>query len=159
MPGAAGVLDGRLRRQGHPGDSRRARRGAIPREWGTNSARQIFDCAGLLAVLPGVTDPETLRTVSQACGSIQMLHYGGENYTSVPVMDEAMVRQLPRGRALLLRNNCSPVIIRAGRVWDDPLFKLLRREPRPQPFRSPLAIVPGEVVGPDGTAEESGEAA
>ena len=118
-------------------------------KFGRHSARQIFDCAGLLAVLPGVTDPETLKTVSQACGSIQMRHYGSENYTSVPVMDEAMVRQLPRGRALLLRNNLSPVIIRAGRVWDDPLYKLLRREPQPQPPRAPLAIVPGEVVGPD----------
>ena len=125
-------------------------------KWGTNSARQIFDCAGLLAILPGVTDPETLRMVSQACGSIQMRYYGSENYTSVPVMDEAMVRQLPRGRALLLRNNLSPVIIRAGRVWDDPLYKLLRREPQPQPSRHPLAIVPGELVGPD---EPSSEAA
>ena len=60
------------------------------------------------------------------------------------------------GRALLLRNNLSPVIIRAGRVWDDPLYKLLKREPQPQPFRVPLAIVPGEVVGPD---EPSSEAA
>ena len=35
-------------------------------KFGASSARQIFDCAGLLAVLPGVTDPETLRSVSQA---------------------------------------------------------------------------------------------
>ena len=100
-------------------------------KFGANSARQIFDCAGLLAVLPGVTDPETLRSVSQACGSIQMQHHDGDNYTSVPVMDEAMIRQLPRGRALLLRNNLSPVIIRAGRVWDDPLYKRLKRAPKP----------------------------
>ena len=124
-------------------------------KWGTNSARQIFDCAGLLAILPGVTDPETLRSVSQACGSIQMKHYGSDNHTPVPVMDEAMIRQLPRGRALLLRNNLSPVIIRAGRVWDDPLYKLLKREPQPQPFRVPLAIVPGKVVGPDEPPSEA----
>lgn len=122
-------------------------------KWGTNSARQIFDCAGLLAVLPGVTDPETLRTVSQACGSIQMKHYGSDQHTDVPVMDEAMIRQLPRGRALLVRNNLSPVIIRAGRVWDDPLYKRLKREPQPQPSRPPLAIVPGEVVDPDDSSE------
>ena len=78
-----------------------------------------------------------------------MKHYGSDNFAAVPVMDEAMIRQLPRGRALLLRNNLSPVIVRAGRVWDDPLYKLLRREPRPQPSRVPLAIVPGEVVDPD----------
>ena len=84
-----------------------------------------------------------------------MRHYGSDNYTSVPVMDEAMVRQLPRGRALLLRNNLSPVIIRAGRVWDDPLYKLLRREPQPQPSRHPLAIVPGEVVDPDESSSEA----
>src|SRR5208283_4976127 len=32
-------------------------------KFGASSARQIFDCAGLLAVLPGVTDPDTLRSV------------------------------------------------------------------------------------------------
>lgn len=118
-------------------------------KWGTQSARQIFDCAGLLAVLPGISDPETLRTVSQACGSVHMRHYGSDSYTSVPVMDESMVRQLPRGRALLLRGNLSPVVIRAGRVWEDPLYKRLQREPRPEPGRrAPLAIVPGEVLDP-----------
>ena len=127
-------------------------------KFGANSARQIFDCAGLLAILPGITDPETLRSVSASCGSIHMRTHGSENYSAVPVMDEAMVRQLPRGRALLLRNNLSPVIIRAGRVWEDPLFKLLKKEPQPQPSRVPLAIVPGEVVDPD-DSDESGEAA
>ena len=124
-------------------------------KFGASSARQIFDCAGLLAILPGVTDPETLKSVSQACGSVFMRTYQGENYSSVPVMDEAMIRQLPGGRALLLRNNRSPVIIRAGRVWEDPLFKRLKREPQaqPQPIRPPLPIVPGEVVGPDDSSE------
>ena len=128
-------------------------------KYGASSARQIFDCAGLTAVLPGITDPETLRSVSQACGSIHMKHYRSDNYTSVPIMDESMIRQLPSGRALLLRNNRSPVIIRAGRVWDDPLYKLLKREPQPHPGRRiPLAIVPGHVVGQDG-AEAPREAA
>ena len=126
-------------------------------KFGSQSARQIFDCAGLTAVLPGVTDPETLRSLSQACGSIQMRHHGADHYTPVPVLDEAMIRQLPSGRALLLRNNRSPVIIRAGRVWEDPIYKLLKREPQPQPARRvPLAIVAGEVVSPD---EPSSEAA
>ena len=126
-------------------------------KYGASSARQIFDCAGLTAILPGVTDPETLRAVSQACGSVHMKHPGSDNYASVPVMDEAMIRQLPSGYALLLRNNRSPVIIRAGRVWDDPLYKLLKREPAPWPSRPPLAIVPGEVE--QDSTEAPGEAA
>ena len=125
-------------------------------KFGASSARQIFDCAGLLAVLPGITDPETLRSISQACGSVHMRTHGSENYTSVPVMDEAMIRQLPSGYALLLRNNRSPLIIRAGRVWDDKLYKLLKREPQPQPRRRiPLAIVPGEVVRADSVDDSS----
>ena len=32
-----------------------------------------------------------------------MKHHGSENYSSVPVMDEAMIRQLPSGHALLLQ--------------------------------------------------------
>ena len=71
-------------------------------------------------------------------------------------MDEAMIRQLPSGYALLLRNNRSPLIIRAGRVWDDKLYKLLKREPQPQPRRRiPLAIVPGEVVRADSVDDSS----
>ena len=125
-------------------------------KYGSQSARQIFDCAGLLAVLPGVTDPETLQSVSKACGTINMKHYGGDSYSPVPVMDEAMIRQLPSGYALLLRNNRSPLIIRAGRVWDDKLYKLLKREPQPQPRRRiPLAIVPGEVVRADSVDDSS----
>ncbi len=128
------------------------------KKFGTHSARQIFDCAGLLAVLPGVTDPETLRSISQSCGSIQMRHHGGDSYSSVPVMDEAMVRQLTRGHALLLRNNLSPVIIRAGRVWDDKLYKVLKREPAPQPSRwiPPVIALPDDAAEP---AEAPGEAA
>ena len=88
-----------------------------------------------------------------------MKHHGGDSYSSVPVMDEAMIRQLPSGCALLLRNNRSPVIIRAGRVWDDKLYKLLKREPQPPAGRRiPLAIVQGEVVEPAST-EAPGEAA
>ena len=120
-------------------------------KWGANGAQQIFDCANL-AVLPGLKDPETLQSISQACGSVQMKHYGSENYTPVPVMDESMIRQLPRGHALLIRGNLSPLIIRAGRVWDDKLFKRFKHAPQPQPARSPLAIVPGEVVRRDEAA-------
>lgn len=112
--------------------------------WGQHGARQIFDCMGALAVMPGVKDPETLRTISQACGPVQMKHYGSDNYTSVPIMDESMIRQLPKGHALLLRGNLSPVIVRASSVWAD-----LKREPKPQPARAPLAIVQGEVVDDD----------
>jgi type IV secretion system protein VirD4 len=127
-------------------------------KWGGNGARQIFDCAGCLVILPGVTDPETLRSVSASCGSISMRHHGSENYTPVPVMDEAMIRCLPPGHALLLRNNLSPVIIRAGRVWTDPLYLKLRKEPLPGwPARHvPLAIVPGEVLGPDDSSDAPG---
>lgn len=109
--------------------------------WGQHGARQIFDCAGALAIMPGIKDPGTLQTLSQACGSVQMRHYGSQNYTPAAVMDEAMIRQLPDGHALLLRGNLSPVIIRASSVWAD-----LKREPGPQPVRAPLAIVKGEVA-------------
>ena len=120
-------------------------------KWGGKGARQIFDCAGL-AVLPGVSDPDTLRSISQACGSVQMRHHGSKSYTSVPVMDESMIRQLPRGHALLLRGNLPPLIIRSGRVWDDKLYKLFKHDPQPKATRSPLAIVPGEVVHRDKAA-------
>ncbi len=123
-------------------------------KWGTNSARQIFDCAGLLAILPGVTDPETLQSVSKSLGTISLKNYGSDNYTPVPILDEAMIRQLPRGHALLVRNNLSPVVVRAGRVWDDKLYKRLKREPSPPAPRVPLAIVPGEVVDPDASEAE-----
>lgn len=121
-------------------------------KWGADSTRQIFDCAGLVAILPGVSDPGTLRSVSQACGSVQMKHHASENYSSVPIVDEAMIRQLPKGHALLVRGNLSPVIIRAGSVFKDKLFGQLKREPQPAPVPqyqcAPLEILQGEVVDP-----------
>ena len=122
-------------------------------KYGASKARQIFDCTGLLAILPGITDPETLRSISSACGSIHMKHHGSDNYSSVPVMDEAMIRQLPDGAALLLRNNRSPVIIKAGRVWDDKLYK---DEQRPRPL--PPVFLPPDVADLPATGEP-GEAA
>jgi len=122
----------------------------LRRKWGANGARQILDCAGCEVVLPGVRDPETLKSLSTLCGTVALKEHQGEHYGRHPVMTEDMIRCLPKRHALVIRDGLSPVIARISQVWDNRLYKRLKREPLPDTRRPPVpprAIV-GTVVPP-----------
>ena len=48
-------------------------------------------------------------------------------------MTPHMIRQLPAGRALIIRGACSPVIGRIAAAWKDPRYKAYRVRGRPPP--------------------------
>jgi type IV secretion system protein VirD4 len=101
------------------------------KRWGQHGARIILDTSGAVMLLPGVSDTETLTAFSELCGDVA-LHdrtAGGGDYnrTRVPIMDAAMIRQLPARCALVLRAGLSPLIVRLPMVWDDPACKRARR--------------------------------
>jgi hypothetical protein len=81
-------------------------------------------------LLPGVSDTETLDALTKLCGDVALhdLTAGGGDYnrSRVPVMDAAMTRQLPAGRALVLRAGTSPLIVTLPMVWNDPACKRAR---------------------------------
>jgi type IV secretory pathway TraG/TraD family ATPase VirD4 len=101
------------------------------RRWGADGARVILDTAGTNIVLPGVKDPDTLKALSTTAGSVSMREHGQEHTTEHDIMTPAMIRGLPNGYALVIRDNRPPVISRMFRVWDDREHKTAKTQPLP----------------------------
>jgi type IV secretory pathway TraG/TraD family ATPase VirD4 len=85
--------------------------------WRDDGARIILDTAGLLVVLPGITDPDTLGMLSKLCGQAALREHGQDQHSRHDVMAPEMIRQLPAWRALLIRGSFPPVIGKIPRVW------------------------------------------
>ena len=91
--------------------------------WKADGARTIMDTAGVKVFLPGVTDPDTLTMASKLCGQAAYREHGTEHASRHDVMTADMIRQLPPGRALVLRGGLAPVITRLPMAWKDRLYK------------------------------------
>jgi type IV secretion system protein VirD4 len=91
--------------------------------WKADGARQIMDTAGVKVFLPGVSDPDTLAMASKLCGQAAYHEHGAEQGSRHDVMTPDMLRQLPPGRALVLRGGLAPVIARLPMAWKDRLYK------------------------------------
>jgi type IV secretion system protein VirD4 len=110
--------------------------------WGRDGARIILDTSGAKIWLPGISDPDTLDTASMLCGTAAMREHGHDFHSRHPVMTPEMIRQLPRGYALVIRGGYAPVIARLPMVWKDSLY---RRAHRAGQAIAGLAAVPGAV--------------
>jgi type IV secretion system protein VirD4 len=121
--------------------------------WGRDGAQIILDTSGVRMLLPGVDDTDTLDAFAKLCGEVALHDRtagGGDwNRARVPIMDAAMIRQMPssaRARhALALRGGLSPLIVRLPMVWDDSACKRATRaarRPAVQPATVPAAITP-----------------
>src|ERR1022692_2748235 len=94
---------------------------------GVNGARVIMDTSGTKIWLPGISDPATLDAASRLCGTAAMREHGEDHHTRHPVMTPEMIRQLPAGRALVIRGGQAPVIARLAMCWKDPYYRSARR--------------------------------
>jgi type IV secretion system protein VirD4 len=134
--------------------------------WDEPGARSIWDTAGIKVILGGVADPDTLDRLSRVCGEVALRthtrtrgHDGRRTrtviYQQVRVLPPELLRTLPEWRALVVRGNLSPVIVRlrmAWRRWDYRHAMRLAREARElrRPAARPVAgSLPGPA-GPDG---------
>jgi type IV secretory pathway TraG/TraD family ATPase VirD4 len=125
--------------------------------WGRDGARVIMDTSGAKIWLPGISDPDTLQSASTLCGTAAMREHGEDRHSRHPVMTPEMIRQLPAGRALVIRGGYAPVIARLPMAWKDPLYRHARRArqatapitPAPEYATTPLAPLPPEVTWPD----------
>jgi type IV secretory pathway TraG/TraD family ATPase VirD4 len=123
--------------------------------WGTDGAQAILDTCGTKAFLPGITDTTTLRAASEMCGQACYTERERGGYRHGPrwrrqryriwhdVMTPAMIRQLPAGRALIIRGSCAPVIARLAAAWRDPRYKASRH------YRPTVLPPPGEFGPPE----------
>ncbi len=91
--------------------------------WKKTGARTILDTSNQM-FLPGIQDPETLEIAAKLCGQATYRQRGGSDRDEhggrdehVDVAPVALVRRLPRRRALILRGSTAPVIARIPQVW------------------------------------------
>jgi type IV secretory pathway TraG/TraD family ATPase VirD4 len=119
--------------------------------WGRDGARVIMDTSGAKIWLPGISDPETLATASTLCGTAAVRERGQDHHSRHPVMTPEMIRQLPAGRALVVRGGHSPVIARLPMCWKNPAYRAARRNRQHVAKPSPVAertTAPWTVTGP-----------
>ena len=98
--------------------------------WGANGAQVIMDTCGAKMFFPGITDPATLDMAAKVCGQVslrQIGELGREYYSQADILDPAMVRDLPKWRALVIRGGLSPVIVKPPRAWRAPEYRAARR--------------------------------
>ena len=86
----------------------------LAERWGEYGAKTVWACCGTKILLGGISDPGTLEDVSQLCGSVAI---GDDDNATVRVVPPELVRSLPDWRALVLRMNLSPVIVKIRPAW------------------------------------------
>ena len=115
--------------------------------WGEHGKQAIIDTAGVLVLLPGIKDESTLRMVSGLCGTAAYRVRGQEHDSHHEVMPPAMLRQLPKGRALIIRSGFSPVIAKLARVWREHAYRKARRRGETVAVLTPAAAALASPAG------------
>jgi type IV secretory pathway TraG/TraD family ATPase VirD4 len=94
--------------------------------WNYDGARVVLDTCDVKVLLPGISDPDTLRMASELCGQAAFREHGLDFHSRYEVMTPDMIRQLPNGYALVVRGGFAPVIAKLGVAWRDSLYKHAR---------------------------------
>ncbi len=95
--------------------------------WRADGAQVISDTCGVKIWLPGITDLATLKDAAGLCGTAAFREHGQDHHTRHDVMTPEMIRQLPPGRALVIRGGMAPVIASLPMGWDHPEYRRARR--------------------------------
>ena len=126
--------------------------GQLVEAWGDAGARVIWATCGTKIFFGGISDAGTLENISKLCGSGTL--NTEDSRTSVPVMPIDVIRQLPHMRALVLRMNLSPVVVKVRPIWMRFDRRFGQRRPAyvtpaaPQPVPT-LAGVLADAPGPE----------
>ncbi len=101
-------------------------RSQLAKRWGEDGEKTIWALTGTKILLPGISDAATLNDVSDLCGSVVLGH---DDVNPVPVVPPDLLRKLPNGRALVIRTNLFPVIVKFRPAWKRLSHRLGRRAP------------------------------
>ena len=109
---------------------------SVKARWGHDPAAALGDATSNLVVYGGCKDPDFLADLERLCGQHKVtrrsrtrtgdgLLAGGPVQTSTaqhwePVLRAHQIGQLPIGQALLLAENCPPIITRQRALFEDP---------------------------------------
>src|SRR5207248_4477010 len=96
-------------------------------------------CCGTKVILGGISDAETLEDISQLCGTIVI---GEDDSKTVRVVPPELIRTLPDWRALVLRMNLNPVVVKFRPAWKRLGFRFGRRVPPREPVPAELEPAP-----------------
>jgi type IV secretion system protein VirD4 len=126
--------------------------------WDKPGAQAIWDTAGIKVILGGVTDADTLEGLSRLCGEVALRTHSRTrfedgrrgrtvSYRYVRVLPPELLRTLPEWRALVLRTNLSPVIVRLRMAWRRWDYRRASRMamPVPQQILVPVAGQPRSI--------------
>jgi type IV secretion system protein VirD4 len=119
--------------------------------WDSAGARAVWDTAGIKVILGGVTDPGTLDRLSQLCGEIALRTKSrtraddgrrGDTVTYQPVrvLPPELLRTLPEWRALIVRGNLSPVVVRLRMAWRRHDYRRAQRFDVAPPRSRPVTV-------------------
>ena len=90
---------------------------------------------GTKVLLGSISDPDTLEAASKLCGTAKI----GDG--KEPVVPPELLRMLPDWRALVIRMNLRPVVVKVRPAWRRLAYRLGRHPlPVPQPAPVPVAL-------------------
>lgn len=91
--------------------------------YGKEGAQTVMDTSAVKMALPGLTDDALVGNLSNMCGPVYLAVTGKDAIEQHQMMDSAMIRQLPQGRALVIRSRFSPCIVKTPVVWKNPVYR------------------------------------
>ncbi|MEU4576131.1 TraM recognition domain-containing protein [Nonomuraea sp. NPDC023979] len=108
-------------------------------KWGHEGARTIWNNCKAKMLFGATSDPEDLKVMSELCGEIALPYWeqsvdgSGKRqrtrrWETVPVLPPEQARRLPTWRALVLRRNASPTIVRVEQIWKRADYRRWRRK-------------------------------
>ena len=173
MPDSGSLVAGRLRGKGILIVAVCHGLAQLEARWDKAGAQAIWDTAGIKVILGGVSDPDTLDRLSRLCGEIALRTHSRtrtedgrrahtRHYQQVRVLPPELLRTLPEWRALVLRTNLSPVVVRLRMAWrrrdyhrgqqiglaPQPAVQISAADRPPQPLPGP--VIEGELAPDDG---------
>ena len=93
--------------------------------WGEHGMKTVWACCGTKIILGGVSDAGTLEEIADLCGTVVI----GPGDRTVRVVPLELIRGLPDWRALVLRMNLNPVVVKFRPAWKRLGFRFGRRVP------------------------------
>ena len=105
--------------------------GQLEEKYGRAGLKTVWATTGTKVFLPGIQDPDTLRDIAELSGRLPGDQGDGRDDWVAPV---AFIRVLPNWRALVLRLNLFPVVVKVRPFWRRPAFRL-RANPAPPVLR------------------------
>jgi hypothetical protein len=100
--------------------------------WGEQGGKTIWALCGTKILFGGISDPQTLKDVSELCGSV-IIARDDSPINALPVAPPDLLRTLPAGRALIFRTNLLPVVVKTRPAWKRLSYRFGRRAPLYQP--------------------------